>query len=327
MYSPTYKRTNLAIHFVNLPNKKKKMTTLKIFEFNSFGEHCYVVWDSNSYESGDKAGEGCANSGKGSETDKTGEYGTNGSTCKTGEGYANGAADKVCIIIDPGCYGPHEKEMLFSFLKENSLTPAAVLLTHAHPDHCFGVAAVCREYGIPVYMNENEKVTLSVMHKLCLGMGADDVEDFSKYTRLVNDGDEMVIGPFHVKALFTPGHSAGGMCYLVSETGVSDSNDNCSHSKGNNGNDGCLNNDCKVGGKAILFSGDTLFAGCIGRSDLPGGDYDKLMESIFIKLIPLDGDTDVLPGHGHSSTIADERMKNPFLLPFNEPEQVESANS
>lgn len=312
MYSPTYKRTNLAIHFVNLPNKKKKMTTLKIFEFNSFGEHCYVAWDSNNYESGDKTIGSCAHSDKGNKNGKTEEV------CAH--------SDKACIIIDPGCYEAYEREMLFSFIEDNSLMPAAVLLTHAHPDHCFGVAAVCRKYGIPVYMNTNESVTLSVMHKLCLGMGADDVEDFSKYTRPVNDGDEIVIGPFNVKALFTPGHSAGGMCYLVSEAGVSDSNDNCSHSKGNNGNDGCLNKDCNVSGKAILFSGDTLFAGCIGRSDLPGGDYDKLMESIFTKLIPLDGDTDVLPGHGHSSTIADERMKNPFLLPFNEPEPVEPAN-
>ena len=73
-------------------------------------------------------------------------------------------------------------------------------------------------------------------------------------------------------------------------------------------------------GWKILFSGDTLFAGCIGRSDLPGGDYDLLMQSIMTRLITLDGRTDVLPGHGKGSTIADEGMKNPFLQPFNEPD-------
>ena len=71
----------------------------------------------------------------------------------------------------------------------------------------------------------------------------------------------------------------------------------------------------------MLFSGDTLFAGSIGRTDHPGGDYDRLMESIFSRLMGLDGDTDVIPGHGPHTTIADEKMKNPFLQPFNLPEE------
>lgn len=312
MYSPTYKRTNLAIHFVNLPNKRKKMTTLKIFEFNSFGEHCYVAWDSNDCESNSKlsASAQCDNADNAARDNIAGHN-----------------QKKECIIIDPGCYEPQEKDRLFTFLNDNLLTPASVLLTHAHPDHCFGVATVCRKYGVPVYMNENENVTLSVMHKLCLGMGADDVEDFSEYTRYIEDGEVLDLGPFTVTALSTPGHSAGGTSYLVKErTNNKVDIKECRHA---DDRQHCIKEktenqaDAKDGSKSILFSGDTLFAGCIGRSDLPGGDYDKLMESIFTKLLPLDGDTDVLPGHGHSTTIADERMKNPFLLPFNEPEPGE----
>lgn len=229
------------------------MIRLKIFEFNFFAEHCYVLWD----------------------------------------GRHSSENEKDCLIIDPGCQTETEQEELTTFLDENSLRPVAVLLTHCHPDHCFGVAAICRKYDVKVYVNAGESTTLAAMHKLCLGMGADDVEDFSRWMYSVKDGDKLQLGDLEVDALGTPGHSAGGMCYLVRTTEDS---------------------------KAVLCSGDTLFAGCIGRSDLPGGDYDKLMESIFTKLLGLDGDTEVLPGHGPATTISDERMKNPFLLPFNEPE-------
>lgn len=222
------------------------MIQLKRFEFNFFAEHCYLAWDENDA----------------------------------------GKAEKPCLIVDPGCQSAEENEKLRAFMKKEGLQPLAILLTHAHPDHCFGVPGLCRDYGIKVYMNPGERVTLDAMHKLCIGMGADDIEDFSEWTLPAMDGDRYELGPFDVRVLGTPGHSAGGVCYL------------------------CGN---------VLFSGDTLFAGCIGRSDLPGGDYDALIGSILTKLMPLPGDVDVLPGHGHSTTIADERSKNPFLMPYNEP--------
>ena len=104
----------------------------------------------------------------------------------------------------------------------------------------------------------------------------------------VREGDVIKVGSLSFEVIETPGHSVGGLCYLERD-------------------------------EKTLLSGDTLFAGAIGRSDHPGGDYDVLMKSIFEKLLMLDGDIRIFPGHGPSSDIATERMTNPFLMPFNEP--------
>ena len=106
--------------------------------------------------------------------------------------------------------------------------------------------------------------------------------------RFVKDGDIIKVGSLYFEVLDTPGHSKGGICLLERKD-------------------------------KVLFSGDTLFAGAIGRTDHPGGDYDLLMKSIFEKLLMLDGEIRVIPGHGPETDIATERMTNPFLLPFNEP--------
>ena len=108
----------------------------------------------------------------------------------------------------------------------------------------------------------------------------------------VKDGDVIKVGDLSFEVLQTPGHSVGGLCFLEKE-------------------------------EKILFSGDTLFAGAIGRTDHPGGDYDLMMKGIWEKLMILEGDVTVYPGHGPSSDIATERMTNPFLLPFNEPYEEE----
>ena len=104
----------------------------------------------------------------------------------------------------------------------------------------------------------------------------------------VAEGSTIEVGGLHFDVVDTPGHTVGGVSYLERN-------------------------------EKMLFSGDTLFAGAIGRTDHPGGDYDKIMESIFTKLLHLEGETKVIPGHGPCSDIATERMTNPFLLPFNEP--------
>jgi glyoxylase-like metal-dependent hydrolase (beta-lactamase superfamily II) len=104
----------------------------------------------------------------------------------------------------------------------------------------------------------------------------------------VKDGDIIKVGSLRLEVLETPGHSRGGLCFYERTEGV-------------------------------LFSGDTLFAGAIGRTDHPGGDYDSLMKSIFEKLMVLDGQVAVIPGHGPETDIATERNTNPFLMPFNEP--------
>lgn len=199
-------------------------------------------------------------------------------------------AGKACVVVDPGFFRPDEEEMVFSFLQDNGLTPDAVFLTHAHFDHVWGAATVARRYGCPVWMSAADDPVLQgcspMLERLQL---TKTVEPFSY--RDVSDGQVIRAGGTSWKVIATPGHTPGGVCFWCEDWGV-------------------------------LLSGDTLFAGSIGRTDLEGGDYDALMKSLMDKLMVLPGDTDVLPGHGHPTTIAREAATNPFLLPFNEPDNA-----
>ncbi|MBQ7020406.1 MAG: MBL fold metallo-hydrolase [Bacteroidales bacterium] len=205
-----------------------------------------------------------------------------------------------CAIADPGCSSEAELSRLTGFIADKGLEPVCILLTHCHFDHVYGMAALAREYEIPVYADMDEMYSLQVTNaKLCGQFGfpmpdefpiirtSSDVNHPAKAI-FVQDGDTIDVGNLHFEVIQTPGHSKGGLCFLERN-------------------------------EKVLLSGDTLFAGAIGRTDHPGGDYETLMKSIFEKLLMLDGDTRVLPGHGPSSDIATERMTNPFLMPFNEP--------
>ena len=197
--------------------------------------------------------------------------------------------DGFCAFIDPGFAETSERDRLIGFVAEKGLKPVCVMLTHAHFDHIYGVNELAREYGIPVYMHPGEQHTLDVTNPyMCkmFGFGAPEAFEWTP----VADGDAVEVGSLKFEVLATPGHTPGGVCFLERT-------------------------------EKVLFSGDTLFAGAIGRTDHPGGDYDQLMRSIFEKLLCQDGDVDVLPGHGPNTSIADERMTNPFLLPFNEPNE------
>lgn len=184
-----------------------------------------------------------------------------------------------CAVIDPGCRSHSEREELVRFIGKADLVPKAILLTHMHPDHVFGVRELCDRYGAEVYMNQKETCPFG------------DVEKFD-FTP-ADEGMTVTFGKLAAKALSTPGHSAGGLCWWFEE-------------------------------EKVIFTGDTLFRGCIGRSDLPGGDLDTLMDSLHNVLMNLDGDIDVLPGHGPASDIACERQTNPFL--FTEEENVPEEN-
>ena len=199
-----------------------------------------------------------------------------------------------CVIVDPGCGTEPEKASLYGFISEKGLKPVKILLTHAHFDHVLGLTDCAKKYGIPVYMHPAEKETLENNGYFAKAFGfempATDIR-----TTDIADGDMIRFGNTEFEVISTPGHTPGGVCYL-------DSKDR------------------------LLLSGDTLFAGTIGRTDQPGGDYDRLMESIFSRLMCLDGDIDVIPGHGPKTSIAEERVKNPFLQPFNLPEDDEESD-
>lgn len=181
------------------------------------------------------------------------------------------------IIIDPGA----QAKNIIDFVKERNFKVSKILLTHAHPDHFGAMREVRKALDVPAYISEDDEKLMeercqTVMESLLdLGIGMDDV----KADILIKDGDEIEFGDKKIKVILTPGHTPGGACFLL---------DN------------------------VIFTGDTLFRGSIGRTDLPGGDTDKIMESLKI-LMDLPDDTVVLPGHGSETTIGFEKQINPFV--------------
>lgn len=194
-----------------------------------------------------------------------------------------------CAIVDPGFNSPAERDTLLDYLSSASLVPDAVLLTHGHMDHVYGVAELQRLYNLPVYMSDADWPVLKYFQRVAkFGIPTPDI-DFT--TTPVQDGSRIEACGLDFRVITTPGHSPGCVCYLAEKEGA-------------------------------LFTGDTLFAGAIGRTDLYLGEYDDLIRSVMEKLMTLPGDIAVYPGHGAPSTIGEERMTNPFLEPFNEPEEV-----
>ena len=192
-----------------------------------------------------------------------------------------------CTFVDPGCYDSEEIAQINKFVTKHNLKPVCIMLTHAHFDHIYGVAELSQEYSIPVYTHSNEHLTIEHTNaQICNAYGLKLPETFE--ITPVKEGDCIKVGDLRFEVIETPGHTQGGLCFY-------DKADE------------------------ILFSGDTLFAGAIGRTDHQGGDYDLLMKSIFEKLMILEGSVTVIPGHGPETSIATERMTNPFLMPFNEP--------
>ena len=198
-----------------------------------------------------------------------------------------------CVAVDPGCYDDDEYGALKACIVSENLTPKAVWLTHGHFDHIFGAARLSRDYSIPVKMSPEDKFILGMDKVFAEGVGL-EAPNVSFEVSDLHDGDVLVeLADCPFKVISTPGHTPGCVCFY---------------------GEGC----------GILLSGDTLFAGAIGRTDLVGGDYDKEISCIMERLMELPGDVDVLPGHGPCSSIARERTTNPFLQPFNEPWEDET---
>ena len=195
--------------------------------------------------------------------------------------------DGRCAVVDPG-YIDAERNDIVALIERKNLKPVCILLTHAHFDHIYGVADFAGTYNVPVYMNEKEQYTLEHTNPYVCGLYGLNLPEVPETFTPVRDGDVIEVGSLRFEVLETPGHSVGGVCYLERNEG-------------------------------ILFSGDTIFAGAIGRTDHPGGDYDLMMKGIWEKIMCLDGKTVIYPGHGPATDVAKERMTNPFLLPFNEP--------
>lgn len=182
------------------------------------------------------------------------------------------------IVIDPG---GNSRDIL-NALQRTRLRAAAIVNTHAHFDHIIALNEVRSATHAPFMIHTDETPVLATAEQSAAVFGM-RVTQPAPAERLLNDGDEVKVGEIVLHVLHTPGHTPGGICLLQDKR---------------------------------VFVGDTLFQGSIGRTDLPGGDYATLMQSIRDKLLPLADDTVVFPGHGQSTTIGEEKQLNPFVRPL-----------
>ena len=195
-------------------------------------------------------------------------------------------AGSDAIIVDPG---QRAMGRIREILDENRLTPSAVLLTHGHVDHIWSAQKVADTYGCPVYIHPEDRFMLTDpikgfgprLAQLAFGVLFSEPKQVVELDR---DGDKLDLGGITVTVDHTPGHTRGSVVFRVGE-----------------------------GPAELAFTGDTLFKQSVGRTDLPGGSGRDLLDSIVTKLLVLDDDTVVLPGHGPPTTIGAERRTNPFL--------------
>ncbi len=186
------------------------------------------------------------------------------------------------VIVDPG----DEVDELLAAARQHELRIGKILLTHAHLDHVTGVGRAKQSLGAPVWLHEADNFLYerAVEQGMMFGLRVDRQPPVDHFYDL---GAPLTFGRFEVRVLHTPGHCPGGVCLAVSRQGDP---------------------------KATLFVGDTLFAGSIGRTDLPGGDAATLLASIRNVLFAFPDDTVVWPGHGEQTTIGKEKRTNPFLV-------------
>jgi len=184
---------------------------------------------------------------------------------------------KDALVIDPGGEAPR----ILREINDNKLKICGIVITHAHIDHIGALSDVKDATGAEILLHEKEIPVLNFASRMGAMFGV-KISQPPKPDRLIAESDIIPFGKCSLKVLETPGHSPGGITLMASD-----------------------NKTC--------FSGDTLFAQSIGRTDLPGGDYETLINSIKTKILPLGDDVNVYPGHGPSTTVAAEKRFNPFL--------------
>ena len=188
---------------------------------------------------------------------------------------------KECIIIDPGCYFDEERETLKTFIDQKGLTPVMLLNTHCHLDHVFGNKFVAETYNLTLQLHEKEKavLTFAPTSGLMYNMPFDNYAgDFI----ILKEGDKIKLGDDELVIIEAPGHSSGSICFYCAK-------------------------------QNFVIGGDVLFYRSIGRTDLPGGDHQTLLNSIRQKLFVLPSQTIVYNGHGDKTVIGEEKKHNPYL--------------
>ncbi|MBL7957820.1 MAG: MBL fold metallo-hydrolase [Flavobacteriales bacterium] len=185
------------------------------------------------------------------------------------------------MLIDPGCWNTSEERELEEWLIERKLTPVRLILTHAHIDHVLGCAWAHTRYGLLPELHRADLPLLELAPRQGQLYGV-RCEPSPEPQRFIEEGDSLMLGADELQVLFVPGHAPGHIA-LYSKA------------------------------QRFVIAGDVLFQGSIGRTDLPGGDFDQLIRSIKEQLYPLGDDVTVHSGHGPSTTIGRERRMNPFL--------------
>lgn len=189
---------------------------------------------------------------------------------------------REAVIVDCGALVESEEREIASFVESNQLKVKYLLNTHLHLDHAFGNAFAVQHYGVDLCAHQADEFLIGQMQSQALMFGLNVPVVPQPLTRYLNDGDQLVFGGVTLEAIHVPGHSPGSVCFYDAAS-------------------------------AQIFTGDVLFRGSIGRTDLPKGDYDLLIEGIRTKLMTLPEDVVVYSGHGPQTSIGYEKENNPFL--------------
>ncbi|MDA3891976.1 MAG: MBL fold metallo-hydrolase [Salinivirgaceae bacterium] len=189
---------------------------------------------------------------------------------------------RECIVVDPGNFSSEENAQLDSFIKENNLILKAVVNTHNHLDHIFGLKYLIDTYKVDFVCDEKEIPYIDNFKASCQAYGLNIDYDPPQPTKLIKHADIYKFGNTEIEIISVPGHSAGGVALYNKKEG-------------------------------LLFCGDILFNNSIGRTDLPGGNHELLLSGIKERLFTLPEETEVFSGHGPKTTIGNEKWSNPFF--------------
>jgi hydroxyacylglutathione hydrolase len=187
-----------------------------------------------------------------------------------------------CVIFDPGCATASEQQALRNKITELQLRPVRLINTHCHLDHVFGNRFVADTYDLPLEIHELEVPVLQAVPQVCRMYGLPEPDPAPALDSFLREGETVDFGNTSLEMYFTPGHSPGSLSFYCAAD-------------------------------QFVIAGDVLFYGSIGRTDLPGGDYNTLINAIKTQLLPLGDEVTVYPGHGPATRMGYERQNNPFL--------------
>jgi hydroxyacylglutathione hydrolase len=187
-----------------------------------------------------------------------------------------------CVIIDPGCYAEHERDKLSRFISRQGLKPVHLLNTHCHIDHIFGNRFVAETWNLKLTIPDGEQSVLEAFPKIAEMYAIPNIQQSPDPEIILFENDIVKFGNSSMKVISAPGHSPGGICFYFEE-------------------------------EKILIAGDVIFEDSIGRTDLPGGNHNLLIQNIKTKILTLPEEVQIYCGHGNSTTVGREKKYNQFL--------------